>query len=289
MGETIAENLTKQGVNSSASEGLTTLVNKVLNIQIGGTITLTTNKSILSHVESESATLTATYSKGAGHSLEVYNATTGTKIGDMTDNNDGTYSYTYNSANVGDISMTAIDGAIESNSISIEDIYYYNDGTKLTGLTISSGVSVTVEDGALRITTSTSGEKAVTYPVTLTNNDNYILEWELAKFGTDQHIACWLNNSSTASGLWMGYATNHDYWDGGLTGTYFGTSPRISISVGDKIRIQRLNGVITVTHNNTTIISKTTDFPSSSYQFGNYTNQGRVQYLKNIKVKKSNG
>ena len=121
LGETIADNLTTMGVTSSASEGLTTLVNKVLDVDTGGTITLTTNKSILSYADSESASLTATYSKGAGYSLEVYNAVTGVKIGDMTDNNDGTYSYTYNSAGIGDISMTAVRSNDESNSITIED------------------------------------------------------------------------------------------------------------------------------------------------------------------------
>ena len=127
LGETFADNLTAQGVPSSASEGLTTLAGKILTIGDTGTITLTTNKSILSYYDNESATLTATYSKGAGYPLAVYNAVTGTKIGDMTDNQDGTYSYTYSSTGVGDISMTAITGTTESDSITIEDTVFYTE------------------------------------------------------------------------------------------------------------------------------------------------------------------
>ena len=121
LGETMADNLTTMGVTASASDGLTTLAGKILDIQGGEAIVLTTNKNILSYADSETATLTATHSGGAGKTVEIYNATTGTKIGDATDNNDGTYTYTYNSTGVGDISMTATSGTTESNSITIED------------------------------------------------------------------------------------------------------------------------------------------------------------------------
>ena len=44
LGQTMASNLTTQGVTSSASEGLTTLAGKILDIETG-TLTLTSNKS----------------------------------------------------------------------------------------------------------------------------------------------------------------------------------------------------------------------------------------------------
>ena len=63
LGETMAANLTSQGVTASASDGLTTLAGKILQITptpptFDG-ITLTSDKDILSYVDSQSATLSA--------------------------------------------------------------------------------------------------------------------------------------------------------------------------------------------------------------------------------------
>ena len=60
----------------------------------------------------------------------------------MTDNNDGTYSYTYNSANVGDISMTAVSGTTESNRITIEDIHKYITTNTVSFSSTSSGAPI---------------------------------------------------------------------------------------------------------------------------------------------------
>lgn len=130
--------LANQGVTATfnPSTGLLGLIHKISEIDTGGTITLATNKSILSYADTETATLTATHSQGAGKTVEIYNAVSGAKIGDATDNQDGTYSYTYNSTGVGDISMTAVSGQTESNSITIEDCLAYdttfNDWTSIT-------------------------------------------------------------------------------------------------------------------------------------------------------------
>ena len=63
LGETMAANLTEQGVPSTYDEGLTTLAGKILDIQGGGSsfdgISLTSDKDIISYYDEESATLTA--------------------------------------------------------------------------------------------------------------------------------------------------------------------------------------------------------------------------------------
>ncbi|MBR1611419.1 MAG: hypothetical protein IJ672_08080, partial [Methanobrevibacter sp.] len=51
-------------------------------------------------------------------------------------------------------------------------ILYENDGTDTSTLTIPSGASVTVEDNALKMTTSTTGEKNIAYNYDLNNSDN---------------------------------------------------------------------------------------------------------------------
>ncbi|MBO7043919.1 hypothetical protein J6W34_05200 [bacterium] len=121
--------LANQGVTATydPTTGLLGLIHKISEIPTGtATIVLATNKNILSYYDSETATLIATHSQGAGKTVEIYNAVTGSKIGDMTDNNDGTYSYTYSSTGVGDISMTAVAGQTESNSVTIEDCLFYD-------------------------------------------------------------------------------------------------------------------------------------------------------------------
>ena len=126
LGETMAANLTTQGVSSTASEGLTTLAGKILDIQGGGgggSITLSTNKSILSYYDSESATLTATYETGA--TMELYNANTMTKIGNFTETTSGTYTYTYSATGVGDVNLVAKAGSDMSSPVQIEDCYLY--------------------------------------------------------------------------------------------------------------------------------------------------------------------
>ena len=65
LGITMADNLVAMGVRgASASDGLTTLAGKILDIPTTpATITLATNKSILSYIDSETATLTATHNR----------------------------------------------------------------------------------------------------------------------------------------------------------------------------------------------------------------------------------
>jgi len=283
LGTKIATNLTAQGVSSSASEGLTTLANKILNVDISGTITLTTNKSILNNYGSENATLTATYSKGAGYALEIYNADTNTKLGNMTDNQNGTYSYTYNSTGNGDINLKAIRANDESNNISIEDCMYFNSGNNTTDLTIASGITVTTSNDGLKVTTSKSSELLVKFPITLQQSDNYILEMEIGHSGTIQHLGGFVNTSATRTGFWCAFGTDNTYSGGIRNSTFNGNA---TFNVGDKMIFKHLNGVYSVYHNNTQLYSKTTTFTSSSYKFGVYTNANRVQYLKNIKAKK---
>ena len=196
----IRTNLATMGVSSQSSDSLTTLANKILDIDTGGadTIVLITNKSILSYYDSETATLTATYSKGAGYSLEVYNAVTGTKIGDMTDNNDGTYTYTYSSAGTGDISMTATAGTTESNSILIEDCTYYNPtqySTSNQTLNVPLPTHFTLE----YLIKQTNTNASVPYLDIGDSSNNRILVGQYARAGTNGII---IYGSST---------TNHPY------------------------------------------------------------------------------
>jgi hypothetical protein len=157
-------------------------------------------------------------------------------------------------------------------------ILYQNDGTDLTTLIISSDVSVTVEDGALKITTPTTGEKYVFYDCELNNSDNFIFECEVAKLGTNQPVAMVIGSDSN----WFRYENSTNKWKGRIIDE-FSSIDTGTLAVGDKIKIKQENGVITLYHNDAVIYSKTADL-GTDFKIGHYTNKDRVQYIKNIKI-----
>lgn len=174
--------LANQGVTATydPSTGLLGLIHKISEITPqGDTIVLVSSKSTLSQADSESATLTATHSQGAGKTVEIYNATTGTKIGDATDNQDGTYTYTYNSQGVGDISMTATSGALESNAITIHDCILYDpaSSSNLTKYTIPTGLSFTFDTDHYVATLNNQNWKNLNRTFT-SNTTKFTLEYD---------------------------------------------------------------------------------------------------------------
>ena len=281
LGETMATNLNTMGVSgASASDGLTTLAGKILDIDAGGTITLATNKSILSYADSESATLTATYSKGAGYNLAVYNAVTGTKIGDMTDNQDGTYSYTYNSSGVGDISMTATRGATESNSITIEDIKYYDPLTSNKGhWTIPSGANVSFSNTGMYCGEGSWNDIYLEIPITKPCEITYdIVDWTGSN---SYHLYLW--DSTKANRLFHLYKTSSNY-------TVFDTYPsdtssfQGTIATGSTVKIKVYTDKLELYVNDTLKVTKTYTI-SSPVIMSWLTASSRTTTYKNLKIK----
>ena len=162
-------------------------------------------------------------------------------------------------------------------------IFYENDGTDTSTLTIPSGASVTVEDNALKMTTSTTGEKNIAYNYDLNNSDNFIFECEIAKLGVIQSIAVYVKHSTTADGCWFAYEKSTGRFIGGCLGSSFSNVDTGTLAIVDKIKIKQENGVITLYHNDAVIYSKTANF-GTNYKIGHYTNKNRVQYIKNIRI-----
>ena len=107
-------------------------------------LSLSANKSVLSYVDSDTCTLTATYD--TGETVQLYDSDD-TLIGTMTDNNDGTYTYSYSSTGAGDIGFYAKCGNKVSETVEIEDCYKYGFKTTDTFHSINSSSSMTVSDG----------------------------------------------------------------------------------------------------------------------------------------------
>lgn len=91
-------------------------------------ISLNSNKSILSYVDGETATLTATLVDSNDNPVEGYTVTFkkgDTTVGTDTTDSNGEAEYTYSSAGVGDVSITAECGSVDD-TYTIEDCIYYD-------------------------------------------------------------------------------------------------------------------------------------------------------------------
>ena len=167
--------------------------------------------------------------------------------------------------------IQASSGSIISDKIYVEDNYYFNGGTSLNGLNIDNGVSVTVEDESLKITTSTYGEKYVKIPVDSLTNWEY--SFQVAKRG----ISCdwqWIINSNNSYGNQGMVRFNLGGYD------YFTPTDPI---VNGIMKIQCVNGVTSAYFNDVLITSKNTQNTLTNCGF--YINPNRTQYIKNIKIK----
>ena len=92
-------------------------------------VSLTTDKSVLSAYDSESAVLSATVldqngDAMSGETVTFYNGST--SIGTATTNSSGIATKTYASAGSGDVTFKATSSNVESSTITVEDCNYYN-------------------------------------------------------------------------------------------------------------------------------------------------------------------
>ena len=160
----------------------------------------------------------------------------------------------------------------------VEDCHYYNDGSRVSDLEIDTGTTCTTDGDYITITTSSSSEKHIWIPVTLSNNDNWLFEVEIADNGVDQPIAILYDNTSK----WAGHTISGNQWfaNSGVHDTY-----TQAYQIGDKLTIIRENGVDKAILNDNTIISNRTVSHNSTFRVAFYSKSSRVQKVKNIKLK----
>ena len=284
LGITMADNLVTMGVSDAdPSDGLTTLAGKILEIApvpptpTPASIDLTGTKSILSYADSESCVLTATVLDSSDNPVEgvTVNLYNGSTLWDtLTTDSSGECSKTYSSAGSGDITFTAeVDGTLLTKTYAIQDCQYWNDGSSVGTLQIDSGVTCTSNGSYITITKSTSGEKYVKLPVNLPSSFEF--SFELAENGTGNPYA-WIIDSNyygAAGGTTSQFAKLND------NGPTINT-PAVKDGV---VTMTYQNGTLTVKYDNTQLNSKSASVTGKPIGF--YTNSGRYQYLKNIKLK----
>ena len=125
---------------------------------------------------------------------------------------------------------------------------------------------------------TTKQQKHIWIPVTLSNNDNWLFEVEIADNGVDQPIAILYDNTSK----WAGHTISGNQWfaNSGVHDTY-----TQAYQIGDKLTIIRENGVDKAILNDNTIISNRTVSHNSTFRVAFYSKSSRVQKVKNIKLK----
>ena len=145
LGQLMATNLQSKGVTANASDGLTTLANKILQVEstpIGPNLKLTSDKNILSFYDNDNCTLTATLLDNNGNSVsgeEIVFKANGGVLGTVITNDNGVAQCTYQSTGVGDVTITA-EGMALQETRNIEDCIIANVNASYTGTSTSDTV-----------------------------------------------------------------------------------------------------------------------------------------------------
>ena len=256
-------------------------VNITVNAVVSS-ISLTSDKSILSYSDSETATLSATVLDSSNNPLSgvtvtFYNGST--SMGTSNTNSNGVATKQYASSNSGDVSFTAEVGSVTSTSTTISDIYWYSsDGTKLTG-TYSTG-----SDGSYSYVTSLGDNlgfptpptsnfefSCKAYRPTTTSTRNLLIEFGVSK--SDTLLCGWDSGSSSTT------KNVRIYKRSGNTNTSIqnNTSPLYNNGEWTDFKISYIDGTVTLTIGETSI---STTFSTIS-RIGNYTTSAsRIAELK---------
>ena len=145
LGQLMATNLQSKGVTANASDGLTTLANKILQVgptPIGYNLELTSDKNILSFYDNDNCTLTATLLDSNGNGVsgeEIVFKANGGVLGTVITGDNGVAQYTYQSTGVGDVTITA-EGMNLTKTLGIEDCIIANVNASYTGTSTSDTV-----------------------------------------------------------------------------------------------------------------------------------------------------
>ena len=142
LGETMASNLTAQGVPSTYDEGLTTLAGKILDIQGGGTfdgISVSSTQDVLSYADGDSTVLSAQLTNGgqavsvSGESVtfEVRKVSDDSLVETLTDTSDNTglASVEYFGKGTGDLYIEVSCRTLSKTYSNIEDCIRYDSNT----------------------------------------------------------------------------------------------------------------------------------------------------------------
>ena len=300
-GETLAANLTTQGVPSTWDEGLTTLIGKVLDITPGPTpsfdgITLTSDKSILSYADSEYATLSAQLTSsgspasvsGETVTFEVRKSSDDSLVETLTGstNASGIATVSYLGKASGDLYIQANVGMILSETCSLQDCILYDPQTvDKSRYTVTSGsASLSYGTNGLTVVGATNSDTYVKNTA-LTLPTNYSLECTVMGFngdgsGTKNYGGLCFDN------LLIDFQTSKF--------NFYQLSPLSSkgnitytLQQGDVLKIEMESNTVKIYVNGTLKSTQSSISNTGIYQHRTYKNgtTGRTLTIKDLKVK----
>lgn len=288
LGELIAENLTIQGVSSTYDEGLTTLANKILDIEGGGSsydrINLTADKSILSYYDSETAVLTAQLTK-EGSSVAISGvpiswAVDGVETQTINTDNNGQASFTYNSTGAGDILISASNTAVSTEIYSLEDCKYYHDMTSANNhWTIPSNATATYSSQGMKIQANSWADLFLEVPITKPAS----IEYDMTDYTGTVKYGNYFWDSTKANRYFQMYSDGTPLT---VFDAYPNNSNRIAwdIPVGAHVKINIKEDTMELYVDDVLKLSKTYTM-GSPFVFGISTGQNRSTTYQNVKIK----
>ena len=258
LGETMAANLTTQGVASTWDEGLTTLAGKILDITPGpgptpsfDGISLTGNKNILSAADSEYVTLEAQLTdsgsaaavSGETVTFTVYKSSDDSVVTTLTDDTDssGLATVSYYGQGTGDIYIEA-ECTFVSETYSVVDADYYNP----TGVTFTSNSSTDRKEasGLESYSYNVPSKFEVSYDYTITTGSNLRWYFESTSQSSNNYGLGFQKNTNNNQGVFTVRTTSSSNTNGGTIALNQTVNIRI-VRDGDSVQFYLDNTLIT--------------------------------------------
>ena len=287
----IATNLTAKGVSAQGSEGLTTLANKILQIETGPAkiLKLISDKTTFSQYDSDTATLTAILlDGGTGVSGEEITFNIGSAVSPIIEtNSQGVAQTTYTSNGAGDVTLSITGDSLTSTLAIVDCIYYDSQTSDKSRYTVTSG-GATITYGTNGVTiVGTQATDCLVRNTALTLPTSYSATLTLTALDGDTSGAVTYYGGLCFDNILLDFASNKiDIYL--LASLQKVTTVNQGVNVGDVLKIEMNDGDMDIYINGEvkaalSEVDHTGVYQHRSYKRSGYT--GRTIGVKNLTIK----
>ena len=292
----LVDKLVSKGVTGyTSSDGLTTLINAISEIEGGAieTLTLISDKTVLSQYDSDVATLTAILlDGGVGVSGEEITFDIGSVISPIVEtNSQGVAQTTYTSTGAGDVTLS-ITGDSLSSTLAIEDCIYYDTQTtdKSRYSVTSGGATITYGTNGVTIV-GTQASDCLVRNTALTLPTSYSATLTLTALDGDTSSGVTYYGGLCFDNILLDFASNKIdiYLLASLSRL---TTINEGVAVGDVLKIDMDNGDMDIYLNDVLISALSEVDHTGIYQHRSYKRSGstgRTIGVKNLNIKPFTG
>ena len=250
-----------------------------ISVVVPSSMTLTSDKSVLSYADSESASLTATVLDNNGDamsgqtvSMKVYKVSDDSLIDTLSvfDNNDGTYTATYNSNVVGDVYIKA-ECNLLMQTYSLQDCLISDSMTSDSGHYTGSPTNKSYSNNGMTI--NNSNWTAWKYNESLSQGTS--IEFDIISLsGSEWNMYMpFYDSNNTEVGAFNAVSSKVNF---------LSTTENVTSAVGSW-RLEIKDGSLKAYLNN--VLALTTAFTTSPFSIGWLTGGSRSFTIKNLKIK----